>query len=190
MLTQCICINGFLVNSGLVCKRPAKSRRIKGCAGRKDLIRRPVKYVLQIMGHHICRIGNIHNNAGVTRHSDVLRNVLHNFYGLTQGIHPRLSLTHIRQRSCCHNQKLCILDVAVISCVNQCSLWQIHRGIIQVKSLCLSFLFININIDDFLCKSLGKQCIPCMGSHMSRSDNRDFSGMYFHASRLLNVCSF
>ena len=87
----------------------------------------------------------------------------------------RVPLAHIGKRSCRYNHQIRILRIAVISRSYNGSFLQIYGGVKNVKRLCFCLLYIYINIYDFFRKSLGNQCVACVGAHMSRSYDNDFS---------------
>ena len=57
---------------------------------------------------------------------------LQDFNGLAQGVHAGLSLAHIRQGACGHDEQLGVLGIGVVPCPNDGALAQVEGGVVQV----------------------------------------------------------
>ena len=144
--------------------------------------------MLQVVGHHIGRIRDIQDDSSEAGHSDLLRYVLHDGDGLPEGVHPGLTLAHIRQGAGCHDHQLGILCVGIIPCPDDGTLPKVNGGIEQIQRLSGGFLLVHVNVDDLVCDSLRNQGIACVGANVTGSDDDDFPFLNFHLRLLLSVC--
>ena len=88
--------------------------------------------MLDVVGDDVRRIGDAQDDAGEARCLDLGGHILQDFNGLAQGVHAGLSLAHIRQGACGHDEQLGVLGIGVVPCPNDGALAQVEGGVVQV----------------------------------------------------------
>ena len=132
------------------------------------------------MGDDVRRVGDAQDDAGEAGGLDLCGHVLQDFNGLAQGVHAGLSLTHVRQGACGHDEQLGVLGVGVVPGSDDGALAQVEGGVIQIQCLGFRLLLVDVDVDDLFHQPLREQGVACVGANMASADDDDLSFQYFH----------
>ena len=142
MLAEDITVNVSNVNAELSGDKDSETCRVKICTGTDDLAGRKSGPLCNLISNEVARIGDYHDDTlVVVLHDAVCDNVSELDVLLSK---VKSCLAFFSRDSCSDDDAVCILNVAVVTCVN-IHIADERKSVADIKSFTESLFLIDIN---------------------------------------------